>query len=62
MSDPIILIVLFAEPQTIQAVHVNAGFTEEGKPRDASPPSWTPPWLRCSTSCGRSPSPRPEHT
>lgn len=31
-SDPIILIVLFADPSTILAAHVDAGFSEEGKP------------------------------
>jgi len=31
-SDPIILIVLFSDPSTISAVHVDAGFSEQGKP------------------------------
>ncbi len=31
-SDPIILIVLFSDPSTISAVHVDAGFSEKGKP------------------------------
>ena len=31
-SDPIILIVLFADPHTILGAHVDAGFAEQGKP------------------------------
>jgi len=31
-SDPIILIILFSDPSTISAVHVDAGFSEQGKP------------------------------
>ncbi|MBI3122350.1 MAG: hypothetical protein HYZ03_08720 [candidate division NC10 bacterium] len=31
-SDPIILIVLFADPETILGAHVDAGFAERGKP------------------------------
>ena len=31
-SDPIILIILFSDPSTISAVHVDAGFSEKGKP------------------------------
>jgi hypothetical protein len=31
-SDPIILIVLFSDPSTISAVHVDTGFSEKGKP------------------------------
>ena len=31
-SDPIILIVLFSDPSTISAVHVDAGFSEQGQP------------------------------
>ena len=31
-SDPIILIVLFSDPSTITAVHVDAGLSDQGKP------------------------------
>lgn len=31
-SDPIILIVLFADPETILGAHVDAGFAERGRP------------------------------
>jgi hypothetical protein len=31
-SDPIILIILFSDPSTISAVHLDAGFSEQGKP------------------------------
>lgn len=31
-SDPIIVIILFSDPSTISAVHVDAGFSEKGKP------------------------------
>jgi hypothetical protein len=31
-SDPIILIILFADPRSVLGLHVDAGFTEKGKP------------------------------
>jgi hypothetical protein len=31
-SDPIILIILFSDPRTVQAVHVDTGFFEHNKP------------------------------
>lgn len=31
-SDPIILIILFSDPSTISAVHVDSGFSGQGKP------------------------------